>query len=165
MFLTSFHFIEERLFLMHKWGKTSFREMVDKIKVLKANKNYFKPTKNYSLQQELHDLYGEFSAFSHISIKSVREIDIDYRGDYSFYQNHQYNNKDFTYGIEKIWRVIDIVLSMLVLSSTQFYGYSATKDFLNALIMYKDDSATKFLIRFIKKNKLEKKLTVFNLMI
>ena len=67
-------------------------------------------------------------------------------------------------GLKNIWRVIDIVLSMIVLSNTQFYGYSTTKDFLNALIVYKNNSAANFLIKYMQRNKLDKKLTIFNLM-
>lgn len=96
-----------------------FRESVNNLVHLKRDKSLDSIVKQ--IQLELKNLYHEFSAFTHISVKSLQRErnNPEY---YPYSMDYVYNKEKFDSLLEKIWKVIDLVAYIMLLMCSRFYG-------------------------------------------
>jgi len=119
------------------------------------------------VQRELRSLYHDFSAFAHISMETYRR-DWDNPDYYPYSMDYAYNKKKFHSTLEKIWQVIDLIASIMLLMCSRFYGYKSPHEYLEAMKnFYKNRryNRTKNFIKHVNSTPIRGKVsTVFSLL-
>jgi hypothetical protein len=155
--------LEDRLSLKVKWGKYGIDDILHNL-IRQADGAYNKP-KHHSLKEEIKQLYNELSEFHHISIESLQEMDKTLRTDYAIYMGYEYDPEKYFYQFMNLWKVVDLVTSIVVLVGTQFYEYSKTSEYFDKMQKYYKYSSTKATIHYIQSKKLHGRLRLFALML
>jgi hypothetical protein len=157
--------LEERLSVKLKWKRYRIGDMLDNV-ILKTEGVAYEKPKGHSLKTKIEQTYKELSAFDHISMDSLQEIDKTLRTDYAIYMDHEYDLENYSYQFVNVWNVVDLVISIVVLAGKNFYEYSTTHDYLDKMQKYyKKESSTKGLIDYIDSKKIGDKLRLLSLML
>lgn len=126
--------INEHLHWKEKYGKPQFKETVNNLTKLTKDENVKRIISK--IRQEIESLYHDFSAFTHISIESyTRNWDNpDY---YPYSTDYVYTEEKFYSALEVIWKVIDLITSIMLLVCSRFYGYNLPHEYLEAMKNFK----------------------------
>jgi hypothetical protein len=172
--------IRERLIIKEKQRERAFQNMTSGLSILSGKEGeYFfskeqikktgieeKLTKRVRIKEKIDDYYSYFSAFSHVShstLGSIADWEAGMAGrDPQSDQYGGYEKPRFTVCYDNLWEVIDLVIVIVVLEKSRFYGYSLPVDLLKVCVA-KDDFAKMF-FDFITRNKLEAKLPITSMM-
>jgi hypothetical protein len=160
----NYDLLEDRLSLKEKWKKYGINDILGDNVILQVEGPY-KKSKGHSLKSEIQKLYKELSGFDHISIESLQEIDKTLRTDYAIYLDYVYDREKYSYQFMNLWKVVDLVTSIVVLAGTKFYEYSTTFEYLDKMQKYYKNSHTKKMINYIEYKKIHDKLPLFSLML
>jgi hypothetical protein len=127
----------DRIHLKERFGKPSFGEIVNDLDTFKdtniKDKNFSK--KIDLIKKELIDLYHEFSGIVHVSEESIgRMVKSDVS--YPSFIGYEYDKDSFNFGINKIWKVLDLLCCVSMLVTSRFYLYATPSDFFTSTISY-----------------------------
>ncbi len=138
--------LDDRLYLKERDGKPGFGESVNSLNPLKRDGIISQVTK---IQKELKALYHDFSAFTHISVESLRRgwENPEY---YPYSMEYSYNAEKFHSTLKKLWNVIDLVAALMLLMCSRFYGYILPNEYLKASKTYYEKRKSNATNKFIK---------------
>ena len=156
----NYQILVERLFLIDEWRK-SFRDILPKISVIKADSKFFKNVRNFSFEKKIGSLYHQFSSYEHITLQTLSEINHNLRSDFASYMNYRYDEESFLSLLRNIWDTLDLILSVLVLTFTRFYGYNNGKLFINRLKNFAGRSNIRYFVNLCNSNRVKPKLPIF----
>jgi hypothetical protein len=128
---------DEHLHIKEKFGRPSINEMINSLEDYKIKDDKTKDAHNINrtvgnIIAELLDLYHDLSALSHISLDALKEIE-EIGNEYPYFMGYSYNNDKFDSALTKVWRVIDLMTSIFILTCSHFYGYNKPSDYLTQL--------------------------------
>lgn len=134
---------EERIEMKREYGKPSFNELTNRLDKLKV-----KGIDVENLKKDLKDLNMTSSEYLHISYQTLKEYDLDQlRWDYAFFQSYEFDQSQFDYALEELWKVLDAIFVIMILTKMYFYNYDSPKKLLeNEIQYYNQDSARKNLL-------------------
>lgn len=116
------------------------------------------------IQKELRSLHKEYSGFIHMTIHTLSEFNnFDLRKDYAFFQSYKFNQQRFDETIFQIWRVIDILFSLLLTTASYYYCAKSPKDYVTRLTTFYGKDA--FALKPLNDKLLIKKMPVLNTII
>ena len=130
--------LDERLRLKEKYGRPSIGESVNRLEDFKiTNKTNPKIKSNIDrikeinstidkMKTQLTELYHDFSGFSHITVESLTRKwkNTQY---YPYSMDYGYSNSEFSPALENIWKVIDLLASIMLPSLFKILWLSNTK--------------------------------------
>jgi hypothetical protein len=128
---------DKHLHIKEKFGKPSIKEMINSLEFYKKKNNKTKDDHNPNktigyIISELSGLYHDFSALVHISLNSLDETE-DIGKEYPSFMGYSYNDDKFKAASEKIWRIVDLMTSIFILTCSCFYVYDKPFDYLAQL--------------------------------
>jgi hypothetical protein len=154
---SNFELLDERLLLKERY-EINFSRIKEQVKIF-GDARYPKEVKG--IPGELSELYRKFSALIHISQQSLEEKERDEEG-YALFLDSSYVRRDFQEKLNDIWKVIDLITSVLLLVCSRFYGYSSAIEFLDNITSYDPaNSFAKDLVKLAKSKKIKNKLPRF----
>jgi len=174
----NFDILHERLRLKEKYGKPSIRDSVNRLDDFKISKKTDPKLKGNGIRikeinstidkmkTQLTELYHDFSAFSHITVESLTR-DWKYPKYYPYSMDYGYSNPEFSSTLENLWKVIDLLASIMLLVCSRFYGYQMPNDYLDAIVSYekrKQKAPTK-LINLTKSDPVRKNIPIFSILV
>ena len=121
--------LDDRLYMKEKNnGRPGFGESVNNLNIFKKDgmESLVK-----TIEDELKTLYHDFSAFTHISVESLRRSR-EHPDNYPYSMDYAYDREKFYSTLEKLWKVIDLVAPIMLLMSSRFYRYKLPHQYLNA---------------------------------
>jgi hypothetical protein len=118
------------------------------------------------MKTQLTDLYHDFSGFSHITIESLTRKwkNTQY---YPYSMDYGYSNSDFSPALENLWKVIDLLASIMLLVCSRFYGYQIPSKYLDAILTHekrKQNEPIK-LINLAKSDPVRKNIPIFSTLV
>ncbi len=118
----------ERLKMKYEYGKPTFGSMVNDL-------TYFENIRELpSIREELKTLHQEFSSIVHVSVETIEQsVYHTTRADYSIFQTFEFNQEKFDLTIQKVWRVVDLVITLIIMNQAYFYQYPTPRDYVSAL--------------------------------
>jgi hypothetical protein len=128
---------DEHLHIKEKFGKPSVKEMINSLESYKIKDDTTKDAQATNktiggIISELSYLYHEFSGMIHISLDALHET-ADIGEEYPYFMGYSYDSVKFNAALGKIWRVIDLMTSIFILTCSSFYGYNKPSDYLAKL--------------------------------
>jgi len=88
------------------------------------------------LKEDIKTLYSIFSEFSHTTLSTVKEIQMEIgelHTDFAFFQDYSYDRDFFNLCYTNITKTLDCVIAVLILVESNFLGYDTPIKFLNSL--------------------------------
>lgn len=145
---------QQRILTKEKYDKPTFKEIVNSFAVL----HEYQSKEIYSkFEDDFKKLYDETSGLIHISHTSLTELmtgETVYTSG-SYYAEHFYHKKLFSYYLDQIWKVIDLVFTLVILVLLKFHEYKTPFEFFKAVMEneYQQFYDVHLLIHNLRKNK------------
>jgi plastocyanin len=152
--------LDERLRFKEQHVEPKFEQMVNNLSTFaKVSKGFQK------IQERIRKLYREFSGVIHPSKDSIDQIRMS--GRLPIFMHYYLDEETFELTLEKIWETIDLIISIIVIEASIFYGYKDVHEYLvctgsyyQRYPVYLRQSNTNKLINHISKNR-QTKFPVF----
>jgi len=170
--------LEERLRLKEKYERPSIGESAKRLEDFKISRKSNPQIKSNEdritlinsaitkMGKQQKELYHEFSAFSHITIETLRR---DWKSPqyYPYSMDYGYNKAKFRSALENLWKVIDLVASIMLLVCSRFYGYQMPYKYLEAIITnkHRKHNATSKLVSLAKSGKGRNDIPIFSALV
>ena len=113
-----------------------------------------------TISNTLGSLYKEFSALGHISSHSLERIEKERLEDYRFFLRYSYSKEKFENVLEKIWQVVDLTTSILIMLNSKFYCYESTREYCKSIKLYYSSQSNIRKIMNFNYDKIQAKLPV-----
>jgi hypothetical protein len=114
------------------------------------------------MKTQLTELYHDFSAFSHITVESMTR---EWKNPqyYPYSMDYGYSNPKFSSALQNLWKVIDLLGTVMLLICSRFYGYQMPNEYLDAIVTNekrKQTAPTK-LINHTNSDQVRKNIPIF----
>jgi hypothetical protein len=123
----------ERLAFREKYRRLAIGEILNNLSILKGDSKF---SKAHLVKYALRTCYSEFSKYSHTTLPTLREIDMEpgeLHMDFAFFQDYHYDKEEFETQIQNIYRTLDIIIAVIILVETDFFCYEAPHKFCESL--------------------------------
>jgi hypothetical protein len=124
--------LEERLIFKEKFRGLSFNDLIQNLAILKTTSGY----KGHVLKEALAKYHRAFSGYAHITLVTAKEISMEpgaLHRDFAFFQDYRYDEERFSTEITSIFKTVDVLIAVMILVETEFYGYGGPTKFFEML--------------------------------
>jgi len=125
--------LAERLRFKEKYRGPSIGEIMNNLSVLKNRPGKYE---GHRLRDSITAFYKESSGYAHATLSTFEEIQMEpgeLHRDFAFFQDYRYDEERFEVEFRNICTAIDLVITIMILVETEFFGYGTPHEFFEHL--------------------------------